>query len=89
MPDRFSRSLDQVDDPPRRAWAVIPSDTTDLPDVATRVYVGGGGSLVLTLADMPDGTSVTLVAVPIGSYLDMRIKRIWATSGATNIVAFT
>lgn len=90
MPDRFSRSLDQVDDPPRRAWAVTPNDATDLADVATRIYVGGGGALVVTLADMADGSNVTLTGVPTGAYLDMRVKRVWSTGTvATGIVAFT
>lgn len=90
MPDRFSRSLDTADDPPRRGWAVTPSDTVDLVDVATGIYVGGAGALVVTLADMADGTSVTLAAVPVGAYLPLRIKRVWATGTvATNLVAFT
>lgn len=88
MPDRFSRSLDQVDDPPRRAWAVTPDDNNDLADVATRLYVGGAGAISVILAD--DASPVTLTAVPVGSYLDMRIRRVRATgTTATALVAFT
>ncbi len=90
MPDRFSRSLDTADDPPRRAWAVTPNDAADLADVATGLWVGAPGALVVTLADMADGTNVTLVAVPAGSYLKLRVKRVWSTGTvAGSLVAFT
>lgn len=90
MPDRFSRSLDTADDPPRRGWAVTPNDGTDLADVAVKLYVGGAGAVVATLADMADGTSVTYANVQAGAELKYRIKRVWSTgTTATGILAFT
>lgn len=90
MADRFSRTLDTADFPPRKAWSVTPSDSADLADVAVALWVGGAGALVVTLADDADGTSVTLSAVPAGSYLKLRVKRVWSTgTAATGIVAFT
>ena len=88
MPDRFSKTLDWSDCPPRRAVAVTPSDSADLADVTTRIYVGGAGAISLIMAD--DASAVTLAAVPVGSYLDIRVRRINATgTTATNLVAFT
>lgn len=88
MPDRFSKSFDRVDSPPRKAVAVTPNDSNDLADVATRIYVGGAGAISLIMAD--DASAVTLTAVPAGSYLDLRVRRVNSTgTTATGIVAFT
>jgi hypothetical protein len=77
-----------VSDPVRAAAAVTTSDSVDLPNgVACALYIGVTGDVVVTLADMDDGTSVTFKAHPVG-YMLTQVKRVWATSTtATNILA--
>jgi len=68
--------------------AVTPSDTAgsgDLVYVSRAIYVGGAGNLIaITTQD----TEVTFTAVPVGTVLSIRAKRIKATgTTATNIVS--
>lgn len=75
-----------LDNPGADAIAVTPDDNTDLVPSARGLYVGGTGNVaVMTIA----GTSITFVAVPAGSILPVRCKRVLATgtSGSMNIVA--
>ncbi len=69
-----------------RAAAVTLSDTVDLPFVSRALYVGGAGDIVLWPVDSV-GT-VTLKAVPVGTMLNIRVRRVSATlTTATNLVA--
>lgn len=68
--------------------AVTPSDTAgsgDLTYVSRSIYVGGAGNVVaITIAD----AEVTFTAVPVGTILPIRAKRIKATgTTATNLVS--
>lgn len=64
--------------------AITPHDTTDIP-LTRKVYVGGAGNLVAVDAD---GTATSFIAVPVGTVLDIRVRRINATNTtATNLVA--
>lgn len=48
------------------------------------VYVGGTGTLVVETAGLND---VTFMAVPAGTILPVRVRRVYATSTATHLVA--
>jgi hypothetical protein len=68
------------------AAAVTPNDGADLPGGPCQgVYVGGAGTLtVVTKA----GTSVLFAAVPAGTTIRLRVRRVMATgTAATSIVA--
>lgn len=68
---------------PSRALAVAPNDGADL-SKAGRIYVGGAGAVVV---DTIGGDTVTFAAVPAGTVLPVRVKRVRSTSTtATNIV---
>ena len=67
------------------AVAVTPSNTVDLTNHAVRLYVGVTGSVKV---DLVSGSTVTYATVPAGSYLNVRVKRVYATgTSATSIVA--
>jgi hypothetical protein len=67
-----------------RAFNVTPSNTDNLPAVVRAIWVGGTGSISLVTAN---GDAVTLAAVPAGTLIKLRIRKINATgTGATNIV---
>lgn len=66
--------------------AVTPNDSTDLPGGCTRaLWVGGAGNVVVL---DEDGTESTITGVPAGTLLPIRVKRVKATSTATNMTAF-
>jgi hypothetical protein len=75
-----------------RAAAVTPSNTDNIPSVSGGtndegciLYIGGTGNLkVLTIG----GDEVIFYAVPAGTTLQVRVKRVFSTgTAATNIVA--
>lgn len=66
---------------------VTPSDTVDIPgqEMCRALYVGGAGDVA---AVRQDGTAVVFSAVPAGSILPIRCRRVNATgTTATNIDA--
>jgi hypothetical protein len=66
-------------------FAIVPSDTADLPYVVNKIYVGVSGSITVTFDD--DTSSVQLVNVANGVLRDFRIRRVWATgTTATNLI---
>lgn len=70
----------------RRAVAVTPNDSADLLNGVTKgIYVGGGGNVVVTMAD---GVDATLTGLLVGTIYPFSVKRVKATSTtATNIIA--
>jgi hypothetical protein len=73
--------------PATRAEAVSKSDTADLTCVSRGIYVGGTGDVA---AVMMSGDVVTFVAVPAGTLLPIRCRRINSTNTtATNMVAIS
>jgi hypothetical protein len=68
---------------PEDAGAITPSNTVDLPQFSV-VYVGTGGNVKVTTAQ---GTVVTFSNAIAGSVLPVRVRRVWADSTASNMVA--
>ena len=73
-----------LDAPARNAAAVTPSDEDEFSFFTRAIYVGGAGDLaVLTMG----GQTVTFAAIPVGSLLPVRAKKVLATgTTATDIV---
>lgn len=73
--------------PPFNVFAnITPSDTIDIPEGLTHgVWVGGVGNIVFVLED---NSTVTLTAVPAGTFLPVKVRRINNTlTTATLMVA--
>jgi hypothetical protein len=71
--------------PHSSAAVVTPDDANDLAAVTRAVYIGGTGHLNVI---MMDGQTVLFSALPVGTVLPIRAKRIKSTSTtATPIVA--
>lgn len=66
--------------------AITPSDSVNFAEGPTNaIYVGGAGAVVVVYQD---GTTSTLAAVPAGTMLNIKAKRVNSTSTtATNLVA--
>jgi hypothetical protein len=66
--DLFHSYSDQASDPARRAFAVIPNDTTELAITPKALLVGTAGNLVLRAVDSSDDVTIAASAgqiVPI------------------------
>lgn len=71
--------------PATRGEAVTPHDVNELARVSRALYVGGAGDLKVTMAE---GDELTFSAVPAGSVLPLRVKKVFSTgTTATLIVA--
>jgi hypothetical protein len=62
----------------RDAFAITPSDTVNMTRPCEAIYVGGAsaGNVVVV---MPSGDVATFVAVPIGTILPVKAKRVNST----------
>ena len=89
MADPYASTPDGLSTPARRAAAIVPSDSTDLPNVTKAIYVGTAGDVVLR-AVFTDTVSVTFKNVQPGMILPVCAKRVMATgTTATNLVALS
>lgn len=69
----------------QNAASVTPSDSEDLSDIASALWIGSTGALKVDLEG--EGTEITFAAVPAGLFRS-RVKRVYATgTSAGNIVA--
>lgn len=87
MADKFDGSQPGLESPATKGFAIAGSDAADLAFVTRAIYVGGAGNIKVQLADDPVASPVTFVAVPAGTILSIRAKRVWATlTTATNLI---
>lgn len=85
MADDFSDFRAGLTSPCEHAAAVTPNDSTDLATSSRGVYVGGTGTLKVTLVS---GDVVTFTGLAAGIIHPIRAKRIWSTgTSATSIIA--
>lgn len=68
-----------------RFAAVTPHDT-DVIQTTRALYIGGAGDVVVN-GELQDSTDITFKAVPAGTILPIRVKRVKAATTATEIVA--
>lgn len=67
-----------------KAASITPSDTA--PNIYSYIYVGGTGDLTLVTEG---GNTVTLVSLPVGSWVWVRTFKVKATdTTATDLVGF-
>lgn len=83
--DNFGVYNNDILAPARHAAAVTPHDTNELGYLPRMLYVGGAGDLRVTMANDAD---VTFTAVPAGTQLPLRVRRVFSTgTTATSVVA--
>ncbi len=71
---------------PKNAAAITPSDSTDLGNVASAIYVGAAGDVTVNMAGT--GSAMLFKAVPVGTVLQGQFARVKVTgTTATNLVA--
>jgi len=84
MPDRFSAHATGLEAPAQHGFAVTPDDITDLIETTRALFIGGRGTLAVTMAS---GATVSFQGVQAGSLLAIRVQRVHATgTSASQIV---
>lgn len=84
MANTFSSHSSGLESPGEHAFAVTPNDSADLAYVTRGVYVGGTGTLKVT---MLGGEDVTFTGLAAGVIHPIRAKRIWSTgTSATGVI---
>lgn len=81
----YTEFTDDVSAPSLAPFSVVPNDTTELPVVPKRIYVGSGGNV--TLRGVNGTADVVYKNVGSGVYLNVRAQFIRATgTTATDII---
>ncbi|MBV6656740.1 MAG: hypothetical protein KI785_03115 [Devosiaceae bacterium] len=84
MSDPYNTHVSGLESPASDAFAITPADGAALPSTTRAIYVGGAGSLRVT---MKSGDTVTFTGVPAGTVLALRVNGVEATgTSATSIV---
>jgi len=82
LTDTFARHSRSLTSPPEHAVEILPADL-ELAHVTRALYVGVGGDLTV---QMRDGGHATLLNVPAGSLLPLRVRRVLPASTAGGIL---
>lgn len=83
MPDRFQYSTPSLSGPASHAFAVTPSDGSDLSETTRALYVGTGGALSAVMAS---GVTVTFGSLASGTLLPVRVTRVLATGTTASAI---
>ena len=84
MPDRFATTQPSLSGPASSGFAVVPSDSIDLPETTRAIYVGTAGDIALR---MLTGETLTLANVQPGSLFPLRVTRVLATGTTATGIA--
>ena len=76
MTDRFKNRVAGNADPATDGFPITPSDTAPLTETVRAIYVGGAGSVTLTLAS---GVALAFTNIPSGTILPIRAIAVKAT----------
>jgi len=69
-----------------KAAVVAPNNDTDLPRVTNALYIGQAGTLKVTLKGDTDVNAVTFTAVPAGTVLNIKAKKVFATGTSAALI---
>lgn len=74
-----------------KIFPITPDSDTDLEVVPRAIYIGGDGTLSISVLGDDDNTPVNFVGLKAGTVLQIRPKRVLvvAEGGATNILGLT
>lgn len=86
MADKFEKFYTDTNDPADHAYTITPNSDTDLSNFTRAIYVGTTGDLSVSMVTENSNTFVTFSSVPAGSILPIRVRRVSASSTASNLV---
>lgn len=77
MADMFYEASPGFAGPTTNAFAITPSDDAFFSQPTREIYVGGAGDLKVVM--LKTDTAVTFKAVPVGTTLRIRVRKVLAT----------
>ena len=83
MPDQndpLSNFPGGIESPAENSYIIVPSDSANTSFTTRAVYVGGGGNLNVELESDAAGANTIFTAVPAGSTLPIRVRKVHSTS---------
>lgn len=86
MADKFENFYVNPSDPADHAYSITPSSSTDLPYFTRAIYIGSDGDLDVTLVSETGNTSISFTGLVAGTLLPIRVRRVWETSTAGNLI---
>lgn len=84
--DRFKTYTSDANQFPRRATTIIPSDTTDLPEVTVFLYVVSDGSLSVLPVDNADGEVMHFDDVKANTWILIQARRVLSTGTTAGVL---
>jgi fructose-1,6-bisphosphatase/sedoheptulose 1,7-bisphosphatase-like protein len=84
--DTFQYYYTNPEDPATRAFAISANESANTDHTTRAVYVGVTGNLVVELSDMVSGNTVTFTAVPAGTILPIRVRKMRTSSTANSVI---
>lgn len=81
--DKWATQNGSVVQPATSGEAITKSDTANFAQVSRGIYVGGTGDVVVVFAD---DVALTFSAVPAGTLLPVRAKRVNSTSTTATLM---
>ena len=81
--DDFDSTQPDLQSPACDAFAITPSDTDNLKQVTRALYIGGVGDVKVM---MKYGGVVTFKAVPVASFLPIRVKKVFSTGTTATLI---
>lgn len=87
MADRFSTHEPQLDSPADRGFSITPDNDDDLALNTRMIYVGGAGDITVIMAgETNDANTLLFKAVPVGTVLPIRVRRVLATGTTATLL---
>ena len=86
MVDNFSNFYTNLPDPAEHAYAISANNTANVAYTTRSIYVGSGGQVDVALAGDSANTVVSFTAVPTGSVLALRVRKVFESTTANNII---
>ena len=84
--DKFRFFPATFEGPATKAFAITSNESANLAFTTRAVYVGSAGNLVGEMADDASGTTTTFTAVPAGTTLPIRIRKVRTVGTANSVV---
>ena len=84
--DKFRFFPATFEGPATKGFAITSNESANLAFTTRAVYVGSAGNLVVEMADDASGTTTTFAAVPAGTTLPIRIRKVRTVGTANSVV---
>lgn len=87
MSDKFSKFPSSILGPASEGFPITPNDSANFTQATRAIYVGGAGTLTVMMNTRDNANTIlSFIGVPVGTTLQIRAKRMYTNSTATNVI---